>query len=107
LNWRKAELTLLLPPGTSHVLGGRADGRWIASIPQQATPQGLQVLLPIPTQGPSHHLEIIYLSEKIDHSWPFGRWLQAPAPQLPIAPMALQRRWRLPPGLVPLHGSAF
>jgi len=106
-NWREQYLTLLLPPEAAQVLAAKADGRWIDMIPQEQTPRGVQIRLPVPAVDRLHRFEVIYASTAHHLSWPPWGELSAPAPQLPVAPTCFRRTWRLPPGLVPLHQAGF
>ena len=103
--WRKSTLPLILPAHAQQVLGARVDGRWLQSVPQQRL-QGLQVLLAVPPEGNLHHFEVLYVGEGDGLTWPGWARLEAPAPQLPIPPLSVRRRWRLPPGMEPME-SAF
>jgi hypothetical protein len=103
-NWRKSNFPLVLPEDAQQVLGARVDGRWLPRVPQQRL-EGLHVLLAVPPEGNFHHFEIWYISEGGGLTWPGWTRLEAPAPKLPLAPLFLQRRWRLSPGLEPVEAS--
>ncbi|HTU92520.1 MAG TPA: hypothetical protein VMF69_20735 [Gemmataceae bacterium] len=125
-NWNEQSLPLRLPPG-SRPLAVQVDGRWLPRlIPSEtemgggASPAGrsqaepgnkktepIELTLPVPNRADAvpgdsrHRFEVVYT-----RTLPVGiLWqsLDAPAPQLPVAPLAFRRLWRLPPKLTPLH----
>jgi hypothetical protein len=116
-NWGEHNLPLRLPPG-SRPLAVEVDGRWLPRLvpSAQASPSNekgdpVELALPVPkpvrpASGRRYHLfEIVYMS-----SFPAALlWqpLDAPAPQLPIAPLAYHRIWRLSPKLAPLHQERY
>lgn len=109
-NWREPSLPLRLPPG-SRPLAVRIDGRWVPRLISRSQAEaesadGIELALPLPGRADAvsgdnvHHFEIVYT-----RTLPVGiLWhsLDAPAPQLPVAPLAFRRLWRLPPKLTPL-----
>ena len=103
-NWRKSSLPLVLPADTQQILGARVDGRWLGQVPQQHV-DGIQVMLTVPPAGNVHHFEIIYTSAAPGWTWPGWAGLEAPTPKLPLPPLVLQRKWRLPVGVEPLESS--
>ncbi|MBM4067342.1 MAG: hypothetical protein FJ271_00140 [Planctomycetes bacterium] len=112
LNWSKPSMPVVLPAGARQVLGVRADGRWLDTFPRELVPDGLRVDLPVPADGFRHVFELVYLGPPAQAEWPIGDWflggvLPAPLPKLPVAVLASQRRWLLPPDMVPLRGTAF
>jgi hypothetical protein len=111
-NWREQSLLLRLPPG-SRPLAVQVDGRWLPRlIPHSLTEPGneeepIELALPVPSRAgvvaadSVHRFEILYTRKQ-----PVGMlWqaLDAPAPQLPVAPLAFRRIWHLPPKLRPLR----
>jgi hypothetical protein len=54
-----------------------------------------------PAESVLRRYKVVYETDR-PGGWPLSR-LEAPAPRLPLEPLGLLRRWRLPPGMVPLH----
>ncbi len=105
--WNQPILPLRLPGG-SRLLSVAVDGRWVEHVPPpQEEEGGVRVELPVPAPrdgasgGASRRYEVVY--ETISSPAGLGARLEAPAPTLPVAPLTFQRRWRLPPGLLPLR----
>jgi hypothetical protein len=103
--WREPSLPVRLPAG-ARLLSVKVDGLWVENVPRVEEEGGLRVDLPVPgrageTGEPPRRYEIIYATD--------GRgrllWarLESPAPALPLSPLAFLRRWRLPPGQLPLE----
>lgn len=109
--WRPPSLPLRLPAG-ARVLSVKVDGAWVERLPPGEEEDGaLRVDLPVPERGdgtaeaPLRRYEVVYATDG-PAGWPWAR-LEAPAPELPLAPLVFFRRWRLPPGLVPLRDGRF
>jgi hypothetical protein len=106
--WREPSLPLRLPAG-ARVLSLKINGQWIDRLPPAAEEDGtLRVDLPVPDRNglgdePQRRYEVVYATAGPGG----GLWtrLEAPAPTLPLTPLVFLRRWRLPPGLVPLRDS--
>ena len=104
--WRDPALPLWLPAG-ARLLSLQVNGLWIERVPQGKSEDGaLRFDLPAPERhGPAESVlrryKVVYETDR-PSGWPLLR-LEAPAPRLPLAPLILLRRWRLPPGMVPLH----
>jgi hypothetical protein len=104
--WREPSLPVRLPAG-ARLLSVKVDGLWVEHVPRVEDEGGLRVDLPVPAragetgEAPPRRYEIIYATDG-----PGRRlWarLESPAPVLPLPPLAFLRRWRLPPGLLPLE----
>jgi hypothetical protein len=103
--WPQRSLPLRLPPGAKLEAVG-VDGEWLEELVsrQEMDPEGV-VELPVPfTPGGSGPLFEIRYSTTGGPGWFFGR-VDAPAPSLPGELTDLRRRWRLPPGWVPVRSS--
>ena len=100
-NWRQHLVPVRLPAG-SQVLAARVDGRWVGRLAPTATRDGVQLGLPVAGGEHLHRLEIVYTSPLDWPIWALSAALEAPAPQLPVAPVSFRRTWRLPPGVAPL-----
>jgi hypothetical protein len=102
LGWRTRELPVQLPPG-ARFLAARVEGRWVERLPPiKEDGRGLTIKLPV-TDGPAaHHFEVLYQLGESGPGWLPWTCLEAPAPQLPVKPLALRRTWLLPPGITPL-----
>ncbi len=104
-NWRQGGLQLLLPAGTE-LLAAKVEGRWVDRLERREAGPALKVELPVPRGANPLHFEVVYTSAGAGPWWsPWAR-LEAPPPGLPVPPAALERTWRLPPGLLPLSPSA-
>jgi hypothetical protein len=111
-NWGEHTLPLRLPPG-SRPLAVQVDGCWLPRlVPSSQEEMGkdvepIELALPVPIRadaGPSdniHHFEIVYTL--ISPAGLLWQSLDAPVPQLPIAPLAFRRVWRLGARLTPLR----
>jgi hypothetical protein len=102
--WHEPSLPVRLPAG-ARLLSVKVDGLWVGHVPQVNEADGaLRVDLPAPGGGAAaapRRYEVIYATDG-----PGRRlWvrLQSPAPVLPLPPLAFLRRWRLPPGVLPLR----
>jgi len=104
--WREPSLPLRLPAG-ARLLSLKVNGLWVDRLPPAAEEDGrLRIDLPVPDRGgggdgPSWRYEVAYATGG-PGGWLWSR-LESPAPTLPLPPTTFLRRWRLPPGLVPLH----
>jgi hypothetical protein len=117
-NWKGHILPLRLPAG-SRPLAVQVDGRWLPRLVSAETAEEgaahssadpEELALPVPGRGEGvgdapHRFEIVY-------SRPAAVWLpwqtvDAPAPVLPVPPLAFRRSWRLARGLVPLREECF
>jgi hypothetical protein len=118
-NWSEHTLTLRLPLG-SRPWAVQIDGHWLPRlIPSALDPRGrsqiaepgseetpVELALPVPARGDDvpgaslHRFEVVYT--RTLPAWTFWQSLDAPAPQLPVAPLAFRRIWRLHPKLAPL-----
>jgi hypothetical protein len=93
-NWRQQALPVRLP-GNAQVLAASTDGRWLTRLPAgQATPDGLEMPLPVLGDAVLHRFEIVYVTEL--PPWSIWARLEAPAPELPVRSLAFRRVWRLP-----------
>jgi hypothetical protein len=113
-NWKEHSLPVHLPAG-SRPLAVRVDGYWLPQLVPveppaggegEGAPEAEELVLPVP--GPSegagdmpHRFEVVYARPAA--SGLLWRSIEAPAPVLPVPPLAFRRSWRLSPGLVPLH----
>jgi hypothetical protein len=103
--WHEPLLPLRLPAG-ARLLSVRVNGLWLDRIvPAEEVAGGVLVNLPVLERGgaddptPSRY-EVVYATYGPgDWLW---RRLEAPAPWLPLSAHTFLRRWRLPPGVVPL-----
>jgi hypothetical protein len=113
-NWKEHALPLHLPAG-SRPLAVRVDGHWLPRLVAveppaggngEGAPEAEELVLPVPGTGDSagdtpHRFEIVYTRPA--SSGLLWRAVEAPAPVLPVPPLAFRRSWRLSPGLVPLR----
>jgi hypothetical protein len=109
-NWGQRTLPLRLPPG-SRPLAVQVDGRWLPRlVPAAPADEGSEpeeLALPVPGRGETlpaesvHHYEIVYT--RAAPAWSLWQKLDAPAPVLPVQPLAFRRVWRLAPNLMPLR----
>jgi hypothetical protein len=111
-NWGEHTLLLRLPPG-SRPLAVQIDGRWlphlIPNLQEKTENAGgpIELALPVPIRpdaGPdasSRYFEVFYT--RIVPAGTFWQVLDAPVPQLPIAPLTFRRIWRLATQLTPLQ----
>jgi hypothetical protein len=98
LGWPQRTLPVRLPPGARLVAAG-VDRRWVEGLPESAD----ELALPVPAgagDAAAHHFEVTYTTAA-PRLAPWAR-LQAPLAALPVEPLVLRRRWRLPPGVRPL-----
>jgi hypothetical protein len=108
-NWSSHTLPVRLPPG-SRPLAVQVDGHWLPRLvpaaPTASEDEADELALPVPggeqTQptGSIHRYEIVYA--RTVPVWLPWQTLEAPAPVLPVSPLAFRRIWRLPPNLTPL-----
>jgi hypothetical protein len=104
--WPEPSLPLRLPVG-ARLHSVKVNGLWVDRLPPAAEEEGvLRVDLPVPERGGLgdaglRRYEIVYVSDA-PAAW-LGSRLEAPMPGLPLPPLAFQRRWRLPPGMLPLY----
>jgi hypothetical protein len=105
-NWPQRTLPLPLPAG-ARPLAVRVDGRWLRQLPpaHEFPAEGgeaatAELPLPVPAGAALHAYEISYALPR--PAWTVWTRLDAPAPHLPVQPLAFRRTWRLPPGVVPL-----
>ncbi|MHB1423412.1 MAG: hypothetical protein ACYC3I_09515 [Gemmataceae bacterium] len=121
-NWNEHTLPLRLPPG-SRPLAVQVDGHWLPRLiptaavmrpqPEAAneTMAPVELALPVPIRGDAapgdsvHHFEIVYMRTLA--AMRLWQALDAPAPQLPVAPLVFHRVWRLPPRLMPLRTGRY
>jgi hypothetical protein len=103
--WHEPSLLLRLPAG-ARLLSVKVDGLWVEKVPRVEEDGGLRIDLPVPgragaPEGARHSYEIIYATDGSGR----GLWarLESPAPVLPLPPLAFERRWRLPPGVLPMR----
>jgi hypothetical protein len=116
-NWGERTLPLRLPLG-SRPLAVQIDGQWLPRlIPSTETSASMdkstlvEMALPVPnsaypaTRDKFHIFEVVY-TDNISRArlW---QVLEAPAPQLPIAPISFRRIWRLSPRLTPLRQDRY
>ncbi len=116
-NWGERVLPLRLPPG-SRPLAVQIDGRWLPQLiasggastsTEKSAP--VELALPVPNSVRSsvgdgfHFFEVLYT----DNVARARLWqaLEAPAPQLPIAPVSFRRIWRLCSKLTPLRQDCY
>src|SRR5262249_20445337 len=93
-------------------------GRWL-DVPARGGAADSEAPLELPVPGPPPAgtssagagdqpllFEVTYApaEEPVGGGWPW-EVLRAPAPVLPVAPAVVERRWLLPPGLVPVSSS--
>src|SRR5262249_27033444 len=113
-NWGQHTLPLRLPPG-SRPLAVQVDGRWlprlIPAAPASSGGEPEELALPVPSRGETlpaeavHRYEIVYT--RAAPTWSPWQTLDAPAPVLPVPPLAFRRVWRLAPKLTPLHEGPY
>jgi hypothetical protein len=111
-NWGEHTLPVRLPPG-SQPLAIQVNGRWLPQLvpssqtpPENETMGPVELALPVPSRAlavsaeEGNRFEIVYVRKApIGFLW---QTIDAPLPQLPIAPIGPHRLWRLPPRLTPL-----
>jgi len=105
--WTAPSLPLRLPAGAC-LLSVKVDGRWVERVPPiQGEDGGLRVDLPAPapsdgTPGRApRRYEVVYTTAS--SAGVLWARFEVPSPGLPGPPLTFQRRWRLPPGLLPLY----
>lgn len=116
-DWHERTLPLRLPPG-ARLLAAQVDGQWLPHLiphfPEEFEDKKLgpiELALPVPrrtevvSESDTCKFEIVYTTFSPDGA--LWRALNAPLPQLPVAPLAFRRLWRLPPKLVPLHQERY
>jgi len=115
-NWGERTLPLRLPPG-SRLLAVQVDGHWLPQFisSSQSSPKDeegpIELALPVPLRADAvsgdngHYFEIVYT--RLLPAGLLWRALDAPVPQLPIAPLAFHRIWRLTPQWMPLHPGRY
>jgi hypothetical protein len=117
-NWSKHTLPLILPAG-ARPLAAAIDGRWLPRLLPSTSDDGdsasqgeaLELALPVPGRADAaagdnvHGFEVLY-TRSVAASMPWQA-LDAPAPRLPIAPLAFRRVWHLPANLTPLHAGRY
>jgi hypothetical protein len=89
------------------------DGRWLERLPGLVRYDADNEDLPLPVPArlsrvgdSAHYFEVLYTTSAQGRRWPWRR-LEAPAPKLPVEPLAFRRRWRLPPGMQPLSSAGY
>jgi hypothetical protein len=102
--WREPSLPLRLPPG-ARLLSVKVDGLWAEHVPRAEDEGGPRIDLPVPglpggADAPPRRYEVVYATDGPGRGL-LAR-LESPAPVLPLPPLAFLRRWRLPPGVLPL-----
>jgi hypothetical protein len=116
-NWGEHSLPLRLPPG-SQPLAMQVDGRWLSQLHPSSHIHKLneeegqvELALPVPTHlipvsgDSSHYFEVVYRRDlPASMLW---QSIDDPSPQLPVAPLAFRRLWRLHPKLVPLRQGRY
>jgi hypothetical protein len=117
-NWTQRILSLRLPPG-ARPLAVQVDGRWLPRLLPRASAageeeppaEGEELALPVPGGGETtpaegmHRFDIVYT-----RTVPAGLlWhsIEAPAPGLPVEPLAFHRSWRLSAALTPLRDDRY
>ncbi len=108
-NWLEQSFAVRLPAG-ARLLAAKVDGVWLDRVPSGAEDDGArEVRLPAPDRSavpePPRRFELLYATER--SAWSLGARLEAPAPALPVEPIAFRRVWRLPPGVLPLGDADF
>jgi hypothetical protein len=125
-NWSERTLPLCLPRG-SRPLAVQVDGRWLPRLlpavtdeemavrsrpePENEKMEPAELALPVPARrdavpGDSvHRFEIVYT--RTLPVWMPWQSLDAPAPHLPVAPLAFRRIWRLPLKWTPLQEGRY
>src|SRR5205085_28819 len=94
--WPHRSLPVQLP-AEPNLLAAAVDGRWLE---RPALGDDNQLALPVPAGPRPAVLELLYTTPgPAPGPWPR---LRSPAPELPVAPAAFERRWLLPPGVLPL-----
>jgi hypothetical protein len=103
--WRDRALPVRLPAG-ARLRSVQVNGVWVDRLaPVEEDDGTLRVDLPVPAANGSgeapRRFELVYETDG-PRGWLWSR-LEVPAPGLPLPPLTFLRRWRLPPGVVPLH----
>jgi len=124
-NWGERTLTVRLPPG-SRPWGIQIDGHWLPrlipavedsrkdALPRDSSrtaepgneTESVELALPVPAHGDDvlganlHQFEVIYTRSV--PPWTFWQSLDTSSPQLPVAPLAFRRIWRIHSKLAPL-----
>jgi hypothetical protein len=103
-NWRQSFLPLRLGAG-ARPLAMTVDGRW-SSLEVAAPGDGDNIVqVPIPAGPDAHQVTLVY--EWSVPAWKLWTKLDVPLPGLPVEPLELRRRWRLPAGIAPLARDQF
>jgi hypothetical protein len=104
LHWPQRSVPVQMPAG-SRVLAIGVNGHWLEQFSgSDAATVDLPVLTGQGGEDVSTSFEILYSTDRLVGRV-FSR-VDAPAPALPVTPAAFTRRWLLPPGLLPLSGTA-
>jgi hypothetical protein len=100
-NWRRRILDVRLPR-EADLLAVNAYGRWIRLPHRMDTDDGPVVELQVAAGLTRHRFELVYTTPRTGATWMLWSRIEAPAPALPVRPLAFRRLWRLPAELVPL-----
>jgi hypothetical protein len=102
-NWRQQTCTIVLPASTV-AIAARVDGYWLSTLSTTAG-AGAQtrVEVPVPAERRGCRIELLYQSPRGRGGLFSPLALELPEPILPAPSMSRERRWRLAPGLWPLH----
>jgi hypothetical protein len=111
-NWNEHTLTLRLPTG-ARPLAVQVDGHWLPRLIPVAVAEDSgeprEMGLPVPAREDStdsvHRFEIVYAGTRPNGT--FWQTLDAPAPDLPHAPLSFRRIWRLPSNRTPLYEERY
>jgi hypothetical protein len=115
-HWPPGTLPLRLPSGAD-VRAVQVDGRWLdrllpgAAVAEDTALPVLALTVPAVSDGTDvpHRFEIVYTTPAESGEAGLLPWrcLEAQVPELPVAPTAFRRTWRLPPDVFPLAESRY
>lgn len=92
--WPQRTLPVILP-ANAHLLGASIDGQWLEHL--RVDDNG-HLLLPVPG-GSADTFELLYTTPTSREGLRIR--LSAPIPGLPVPPSTFERRWLLPPDVLP------
>jgi hypothetical protein len=102
-SWSPRTLPVQLPPA-ARFLAARLDRRWIQRVSDlTGAHQPPVVELPVAEPSLPHYFEIYYST--LVPSWKLWTRINAPAPALPLEPVAVERQWCLPSDVTPLTAA--
>jgi len=93
-------------PDAEEIVAIRVDGHWHTQPEWEKAPGGLTLTVPV-AAGAAQQVDILYRTKSIEDSWFPWQQVRMRPPCLPVAPLRLERRWRLHPDLTPLQRESY